>query len=58
VAQCDGDSLHTYLPNWLNGLTDDELRAPPMSGIVFQHYIRQSHLETSMANSVRKMALK
>jgi hypothetical protein len=28
-----------------------------MSGNVFQQYIRQSHLEASMANSVRKMAL-
>lgn len=58
VAQCDGDSLYTYLPNWLNSLTDDQLRAPPMAGAVFQQYIRQSHLESTMANSVRKMALK
>jgi hypothetical protein len=28
-----------------------------MSANVFQQYIRQSHLEASMANSVRKMAL-
>ena len=49
--------MYTYLPNWLNSLTDDQLRAPPMSANVFQQYIRQSHLEASMANSVRKMAL-
>ena len=58
VAQCDGDSLYTYLPNWLNSLTDEQIRAPPMSGNVFQQYIGQSHLESSMANSIRKMALK
>ncbi|CAF2937232.1 unnamed protein product [Rotaria sp. Silwood2] len=57
VAQCDDDSLYTYLPNWLNSLKDDELQSPPMSSHVFQKYIRESHLETSMANSVRKMAL-
>ncbi len=58
VAQCDGDLLYTYLPNWLNSLTDEELRRPPMTANVFQQYIRHSHLETTMANSVRKMALK
>ena len=57
VAQCDGDGLYTYLPTWLNSLTDDELRAPPMSANKFQQYVRQSHLESTMANSVRKMAL-
>ncbi|CAF4897463.1 unnamed protein product, partial [Rotaria magnacalcarata] len=30
---------------------------PPMSSNLFQKHIRQSHLESSMANSVRKMAL-
>jgi len=49
--------MYTYLPNWLNSLTDDQLRAPPMSANVFQQYIRHSHLEATMANSVRKMAL-
>lgn len=58
VAQCDGDLMYTYLPNWLNSLTDEELRTPPMLPNVFQQYIRQSHLEATMANSVRKMALK
>ena len=58
VAECDGDSLYTYLPNWLNSLTDEQLRAPPMSANTFQKYIRQSHLESTMANGVRKMALK
>ncbi|CAF3673922.1 unnamed protein product [Rotaria sordida] len=57
VAQCEDDSLYTYLPNWLNSLKDDELQSPPMSSNIFQKYIRQSHLETTMANSVRKMAL-
>ncbi|UJR15082.1 hypothetical protein I4U23_002049 [Adineta vaga] len=57
VAQCDGDLMYTYLPNWLNSLTDEELRTPPMAPHVFQQYIRHSHLETTMANSVRKMAL-
>ncbi|CAF4576085.1 unnamed protein product, partial [Rotaria sp. Silwood2] len=57
VAQCNGDSLYRYLSNWLNSLKDNELQSPPMSSHVFQKYIRQSHLETSMANSVRKMAL-
>lgn len=50
--------MYTYLPNWLNSLTDEQLRAPPMTPNVFQQYIRRSHLETTMANSVRKMALK
>lgn len=58
VSQCHGDLLYTYLPNWLNSLTDEQLRAPPMSANVFQQYIRHSHLEATMANSVRKMALK
>ncbi|CAF2897892.1 unnamed protein product [Rotaria sp. Silwood2] len=58
VAQCDGDLMYTYLPNWINSLTDEQLRAPPMSANVFQQYIRHSHLEATMANSVRKMALK
>ncbi|CAF2067023.1 unnamed protein product [Rotaria magnacalcarata] len=57
VAQCDGDSMYTYLPNWLNGLTDEQLRAPPMTPNTFQQYIRHSHLEATMGNSVRKMAL-
>ncbi|CAF1333665.1 unnamed protein product [Adineta steineri] len=57
VAQCDSDLMYTYLPNWLNSLTDEELRSPPMSANVFQQYIRRSHLEATMANSVRKMAL-
>ena len=50
--------MYTYLPNWLNSLTDEQLRAPPMTPNVFQQYIRRSHLEATMANSVRKMALK
>ena len=50
--------MYTYLPNWLNSLTDEQLRAPPMSANIFQQYIRRSHLEATMANSVRKMALK
>jgi hypothetical protein len=50
--------MYTYLPNWLNSLTDEQLRAPPMSANVFQQYIRHSHLEATMANSIRKMALK
>ena len=50
--------MYTYLPNWLNSLTDEQLRASPMTPNVFQQYIRRSHLETTMANSVRKMALK
>lgn len=50
--------MYTYLPNWLNSLTDEQLRAPPMAPNVFQQYIRHSHLEATMANSVRKMALK
>lgn len=58
VAKCDGDSLYTYLPNWLNSLPDDEIQTPQMPIQEFQKYIRESHLESSMANSVRKMALK
>jgi hypothetical protein len=58
VAECDGDGIYTYLPNWLDSLTIEQLRAPPMSASIFQKYIRQSQLETIMANSVRKMALK
>ncbi|CAF0726934.1 unnamed protein product [Adineta steineri] len=57
VAQCDGDSLYTYLPNWLNNLTDEQIRTPPMPVNTFQHYIHESHLEATMANSIRKMAL-
>ena len=50
--------MYTYLPNWLNSLTDEQLRAPPILPDVFQQCIRHSHLETIMANGVRKMALK
>ncbi|CAF4352934.1 unnamed protein product, partial [Adineta steineri] len=57
VAQCDGDSLYTYLPNWLNNLTDEQIQTPPMPVNTFQHYIHESHLEATMANSIRKMAL-
>ncbi|CAF3401810.1 unnamed protein product [Rotaria sp. Silwood2] len=57
VAQCDGDSLYQYLPNRLNSPKDDELQSSPMSSHAFHKYIRQSHLETSTTNSVRKMAL-